>query len=222
MAIAVTAATAALWLTFRRNRPWQKLAAACVMGLAVAGMHYTGMAAATFTAEEAGAHAAHATALGANQQNIALSVAGVTFVILFLAMMAGSLDQRRVQRRLHVSEARFRSAVLAVDGVMWTADVSGDFVEEQPGWEQITGQAFAEYRVGGWAAAIHPEDLPRNGPGLDGGGPLGRILRGRASHPGAGRLLPALRGPGHPGPRRRRHDPGVGRRARGRHRPPPV
>ncbi|WP_267425228.1 MHYT domain-containing protein [Methylobacterium sp. GC_Met_2] len=160
VAIAVTAATAALWLTFRRNRPWQKLAAACVMGLAVAGMHYTGMAAATFTAEEAGAHAAHATALGANQQNIALSVAGVTFVILFLAMMAGSLDQRRVQRRLHVSEARFRSAVLAVDGVMWTADVSGDFVEEQPGWEQITGQAFADYRGGGWASAIHPEDLP--------------------------------------------------------------
>ncbi|MCJ2061738.1 response regulator [Methylobacterium sp. J-088] len=160
VAIAVTAATAALWLTFRRNRPWQKLAAACVMGLAVAGMHYTGMAAATFTAEEAGAHAAHATALGANQQTIALSVAGVTFVILFLAMMAGSLDQRRVQRRLHVSEARFRSAVLAVDGVMWTADVSGDFVEEQPGWEQITGQAFAEYRGGGWASAIHPEDLP--------------------------------------------------------------
>ena len=160
VAIAVTAATAALWLTFRRNRPWEKLSAACVMGLAVAGMHYTGMAAATFTAEEAGSHAAHATALGANQQAIALSVAGVTFVILFLAMMAGSLDQRRIQRRLHVSEARFRSAVLAVDGVMWTADVSGDFIEEQPGWEQITGQAFAEYRGGGWAAAIHPEDLP--------------------------------------------------------------
>ncbi|MCJ2090097.1 response regulator [Methylobacterium sp. E-005] len=158
--IAVTAATAALWLTFRRNRPWQKVAAACVMGLAVAGMHYTGMAAATFTAEEAGAHAAYATALGANQQNLALSVAGVTFVILFLAMMAGSLDQRRVQRRLHVSEARFRSAVLAVDGVMWTADAAGEFIEEQPGWEQITGQTFEQYRRGGWATALHPDDIP--------------------------------------------------------------
>ncbi|SFM65106.1 MHYT domain-containing protein [Methylobacterium pseudosasicola] len=159
VAIAVTAATVALWLTFRRNKPWQKFAAACVMGLAVAGMHYTGMAAATFTAEEAGAHAAHATALGVNQQNLALAVAGVTFVILFLAMMAGSLDQRRVQRRLHVSEERFRSAVRAVDGVMWTADATGNLVEEQPGWEQISGQTFAEYRGGGWTAAIHPEDL---------------------------------------------------------------
>ncbi len=56
--IAVTAATAALWLTFRQISIAQKLVAACVMGIAVAGMHYTGMAAATFTAEAHGAHAA--------------------------------------------------------------------------------------------------------------------------------------------------------------------
>nr|WP_188908438.1 MHYT domain-containing protein [Aureimonas endophytica] len=158
VAIAVTAATAALWLAFRQNNVWQKLLAACVMGLAVAGMHYTGMAAATFTAQAAGAQPAHATVLGANQANLALSVAGVTFVILFLAMMAGSLDQRRTQRRLHVSEARFRSAVQAVRGVMWTADVNGNFIEEQPGWEAITGQAFDEYRGDGWLAAAHPDD----------------------------------------------------------------
>ncbi|KMO35079.1 histidine kinase [Methylobacterium variabile] len=159
VAIAVTAATAALWLTFRRNTPWQKLAAAGVMGLAVAGMHYTGMAAATFTAEEAGAHSAHAAALGVNQQNLALAVAGVTFVVLFLAMVASSFDQRRAQRRLHVSEERFRAAVRAVDGVMWTADAAGNLVEEQPGWETVSGQTFDEYRGGGWSAAIHPEDL---------------------------------------------------------------
>jgi len=161
VAIAVTAATAALWLTFRRNRVWQKLAAACVMGLAVAGMHYTGMAAATFTAGETGADAAHVAALGTGQQNLALAVAGVTFVILFLAMMASSLDQRRVQRRLHVSEERFRSAVRAVHGVMWTADAGGRLVEEQPGWEQITGQSFDEYRGDGWAGVLHPDDAPK-------------------------------------------------------------
>ena len=160
VAIAVTASTAALWLTFRRNRPWQRLMAAGVMGLAVAGMHYTGMAAATFTAEEAGAHPAHAAILSTGQQDLALAVAGITFVVLFLAMMAGSFDQRRTQRRLHVSEARFRSAVRAVDGVMWTTNAAGDFIEEQPGWEQITGHTFAEYRGRGWAKAIHPEDFP--------------------------------------------------------------
>ncbi len=160
VAIAVTAATAALWLTFRRNRPWQKLAAACVMGLAVAGMHYTGMAAATFTTEAAGAHAPHVAVLAAGQRDLALAVAGVTFLILFLAMMASSLDQRGVQRRLHVSEARFRSAVRAVNGVMWTTDAAGHFVEEQAGWAAITGHAPEQYMGTGWAKAIHPEDLP--------------------------------------------------------------
>jgi PAS domain S-box-containing protein len=159
VAIAVTAATAALWLTFRRNRPWQKLAAACVMGLAVAGMHYTGIAAATFTAEGAGAHAPHVAELAAGQRDLALAVAGVTFLILFLAMIASSLDQRRVQRRLHVSEARFRSAVRAVNGVMWTTDATGRFVEEQAGWAAITGQTPEAYMGAGWAEAIHPEDV---------------------------------------------------------------
>ncbi|GJD75993.1 MHYT domain-containing protein [Methylobacterium goesingense] len=158
VAIAVLAATAALWLAFRRNRLWQKLVAACIMGLAVAGMHYTGMAAASFTLAEEGAHAAHGMVPAAGPQNLALAVAGVTFVILFLAMMVGSLDQGRVQRRLHVSEARFRSAVRAVDGVMWNTNAAGELVDEQPGWEQITGQTFAEYRGGGWTRALHPDD----------------------------------------------------------------
>ncbi len=160
VAIAVTAATAALWLTFRRHDVWQKLAAAFVMGLAVAGMHYTGMAAATFTAEEAGAHAAHVGGVGTGQQNLALSVGGATFLILFLAMLASSIDQQRVQRELRASEARFRAAVQAVRGVLWTNDAEGRMVGEQPGWSALTGQAPADYEGFGWASAVHPDDVP--------------------------------------------------------------
>jgi PAS domain S-box-containing protein len=156
--IAVTAATAALWLTFRHNNVWQKLIAAGVMGIAVAGMHYTGMAAATFTAEEAGAHAAHTVELGHAQQNLALAVAGATFLILFLAMLASSFDQQRVQRELQASEARFRAAVQAVRGVLWTNDAAGRMVGEQPGWSAITGQVQADYEGYGWAKAVHPDD----------------------------------------------------------------
>ena len=48
--IAIGAATVALWLAGQqRNLRW-KFVAAVAMGLAIAGMHYTGMAAATFTA----------------------------------------------------------------------------------------------------------------------------------------------------------------------------
>ncbi|WP_019905059.1 MHYT domain-containing protein [Methylobacterium sp. 77] len=156
--IAVTAATAALWLTFRQHEVWQKIAAAFVMGLAVAGMHYTGMAAATLTAEEAGAHAAHMSALAPSQQNLALFVGGATFLILFLAMLASSIDQQRVQRDLSASEERFRAAVQAVRGVLWTNDAEGRMVGDQPGWSAITGQSREEYQGFGWADAVHPDD----------------------------------------------------------------
>ncbi len=43
--IAIVAATAALWATLRLSGLWSTLGAALIMGVAVSGMHYTGMAA---------------------------------------------------------------------------------------------------------------------------------------------------------------------------------
>lgn len=43
--IAVVASSVALWLAFRLERAWHVAGAALVMGIAVCGMHYTGMAA---------------------------------------------------------------------------------------------------------------------------------------------------------------------------------
>src|SRR5712671_5013707 len=57
LVIAVVASTAALWLAFRTSDLGQKLVGAVVMGLAISGMHYTGMRAATFTAHETHANA---------------------------------------------------------------------------------------------------------------------------------------------------------------------
>lgn len=45
--IAVTAATAALWLAFHARKPLYQAGAALLMGAAVCSMHYTGMAAAS-------------------------------------------------------------------------------------------------------------------------------------------------------------------------------
>ncbi len=156
--IAITAATTALWLTFRPHGLWQKLLAALVMGVAVAGMHYVGMGAAAFTTDSAGTGPARAAILGDTRVNLALSVAGATFVTLFLAMLTSSIDQQRVQSQLRLSEARFRAAVQAVRGVLWTNDAEGRMTGEQPGWEAITGQSQAQYNGFGWANAVHPED----------------------------------------------------------------
>jgi NO-binding membrane sensor protein with MHYT domain len=46
--IAIAAAIAALWLTFHTRGVYQRVTAALVMGVAVCGMHYTGMYAGTF------------------------------------------------------------------------------------------------------------------------------------------------------------------------------
>ena len=59
---------------------------------------------------------------------------------------------------LRASEARFRAAVQAVEGVVWTNDAEGRMTGEQPGWSMLTGQTPAAYEGFGWAAAVHPDD----------------------------------------------------------------
>jgi C4-dicarboxylate-specific signal transduction histidine kinase len=101
--IAIGAATAALWLAFRTADLRQKLVAAIVMGLAVSGMHYTGMRAAIFTA-----HGPMDEALGIaslDQTNLALAVAGVTFVILSLALIASLSEQKHTEEALHQAQS---------------------------------------------------------------------------------------------------------------------
>lgn len=59
---------------------------------------------------------------------------------------------------LRASEGRFRAAVDAVQGVLWTNNAAGEMEGEQPGWAGLTGQTSDEYRGYGWAAAVHPDD----------------------------------------------------------------
>src|ERR1700681_2967579 len=86
--IAIGASTAALWLAFRTTDLWQKLAAAVVMGLAISGMHYTAMRAAIFAAHGP-VHQAQVDA-SLDQTNLALAVAGITFIILAFASIAST------------------------------------------------------------------------------------------------------------------------------------
>ena len=56
------------------------------------------------------------------------------------------------------TERRFRAALAAIDGVVWTNNAAGEMVGEQPGWAELTGQAFDDYQGYGWSAAIHADD----------------------------------------------------------------
>jgi PAS domain S-box-containing protein len=67
--------------------------------------------------------------------------------------------RREAEAGLRESEARFRAAVDAVQGVLWTNNAQGEMVGEQPGWAALTGQTREEYQGVGWAKAVHPDDV---------------------------------------------------------------
>jgi NO-binding membrane sensor protein with MHYT domain len=101
--IAIGASTAALWLAFQTTDLWQRLIAALVMGLAISGMHYTGMQAAIFTAHGS-IHDDPANA-SLDQINLALAVAGFTFVILAFASIASLSEQKRAEEVVRQAQA---------------------------------------------------------------------------------------------------------------------
>ena len=103
LVIAIVASTAALWLAFRNTDLGQKLVAAVVMGLAISGMHYTGMRAAIFTAHSP-VHEAQANA-SLDQTSLALAVAGITFVILAFASAASLFERKRAEEALLQAQA---------------------------------------------------------------------------------------------------------------------
>jgi diguanylate cyclase len=95
--IAVTASFVALLLAFRLRRTdgglfrWIRLWAATVMGFAIVGMHYTGMAAAQFTA------AAVQPAVGAlslHSGGLSIAVIGGTMLIFSVALAGAAFDER--------------------------------------------------------------------------------------------------------------------------------
>jgi PAS domain S-box-containing protein len=56
------------------------------------------------------------------------------------------------------SEQRFRAAVDAVQGVVWTNSAQGEMQGEQSAWAALTGQSIDQYQGFGWSAAVHPDD----------------------------------------------------------------
>lgn len=103
LVIAIGASIAALWLAFRTTDPWHRLVAAVVMGLAISGMHYTAMRAALFTVPGP-LHDIQPYA-SLDQLNLALAVAGITFVILALALIASQSEQKRAEEALRQARA---------------------------------------------------------------------------------------------------------------------
>jgi NO-binding membrane sensor protein with MHYT domain/CheY-like chemotaxis protein/two-component sensor histidine kinase len=107
--IAIVTSAGALWIAFRlrENMPhvWAlQIGAAVVMGFAIAGMHYTGMAAASFPLGSV----CTAASRGVSQNALAVLVIIATVGVLTIALMASIYDARLESgsRHLALSQAK--------------------------------------------------------------------------------------------------------------------
>ncbi|GGK43292.1 MHYT domain-containing protein [Nocardia camponoti] len=85
LVIAVAASTAALWFALHIHGIWATIGAALLMGVAVTGMHYTGMMS---MSAHTSMHAAHASGATAAQLLTPLII-GISMVTLILLMQVG-------------------------------------------------------------------------------------------------------------------------------------
>jgi PAS domain S-box-containing protein len=166
--IAIAASIAALWLAFRfgvannaggRWR-WTKGGSALVMGTAIVGMHYTGMAAANFVGTHEGTVGASS---GINTPALGFGIGIATLVILGLALVSSIVDRRfSVQaRELERSERRYESLFRHnLDGV-YSLDLDGKFLTANAAAEKITGYRAEELREKSFADLIVEEDSRR-------------------------------------------------------------
>ena len=141
--IAIGASIAALWLAFRTTLTWQRLLAAVVMGSAISGMHYTGMAAATFVTHPGMDEARGVPSLA--QSNLALAIAAITFVILLLALVASTFDRKltRLAEReaalLRESEAQLRKLYRETPLPLHAVGVDGRIEQVSDAWLKLLG-----------------------------------------------------------------------------------
>jgi PAS domain S-box-containing protein len=168
--LAVSISLAALWITFhfrdeKTGFGREKLTGAIVMGAAIPTMHYTGMAAASFT--PSGIPADLSDAVSISTLGIA-GIAAVTFIVLGLALLTSWLDRRNAaqilklqEEKLQRSEAYLAEAQRLTHTGSWAWSVGGkDVLHLSEEWYRIFGfdqengpPAFEEY-----LQRIHPED----------------------------------------------------------------
>lgn len=130
--IALAASFAALWLTFRLRREEAQVAlmragAAILMGLAIAGMHYTGMMAAQFPVQlHTYHHGVNGNWLAVLVSLVALSILGITLLVSMFdarlqirtSLLASSLaeaNRELAQLALHDTLTRLPNRVLLED-----------------------------------------------------------------------------------------------------------
>ena len=158
IAIAIAASTAALWISFTlrshgTRRVYARLGSAVIMGLAIVGMHYTGMAAANFAPNTICLSGALA-----NNSWMAATIAIITFLIL-----CGTLSLSVLDARMESKTAQMASSLKEANAELQHL-VLHDTLTKLPNrllLEDRLEQAIAECRRAGARCALLFVDLDR-------------------------------------------------------------
>ncbi|HET8596440.1 MAG TPA: MHYT domain-containing protein [Castellaniella sp.] len=156
--VAVALAMLALWIRFglqqtRLDPRLRFLLSGVIMGVAIAGMHYTGMAAVRFLGVPQMAD--HSIRVDAAYGALALTSVAITIGVL-VAALNGLIHTRELYREMELSKSRLRAIVdTAVDAII-TIDGVGTVQEFSPSAERLFGYAAAEV-VGRNVKMLMPE-----------------------------------------------------------------
>jgi PAS domain S-box-containing protein len=162
--IAVVASAVAFWLAHRlrhasgRRGLMLQLPSATVMGLAVAGMHYTAMSAVHFTAIDAALTTPPAGIAGRDLTSL---VTIVGLVVLSAAILVALFDQnaRHIAREAELTNERYREMAEAMPQIVWTSRPDGSVDYFNRRWFEYTGRGDGE--IDSWGDDIHPDDGAR-------------------------------------------------------------
>ncbi|CEG57985.1 MHYT domain-containing protein [Legionella fallonii] len=138
--IAIVASEAALWLAIKSNQVEMekqfhlKIISALIMGGAICGMHYTGMAATVFTPFHLSHLTSHLNTI--NPDILSVIIAGVTFIILGIAFAVSayqlSLNQQLLElaRRSGMAEIA-RTILHNIGNILNSINVSVDLLSQK-------------------------------------------------------------------------------------------
>lgn len=165
--LAVAISFVALRLTFNlrvesKASPWRKVTSAVLMGAAIPIMHYTGMAAVTFTPMPGSVDLTHAVAISALGS---AGIGAVTMMVLGLTILTSFVDRRFSAQALELqaSEQRYRQLVESAQVILWRGNLdNGKFSYVNHEAEQLLGYPVPDWIgvPGFWIEHLHPEERP--------------------------------------------------------------
>ena len=158
IAVAIIVSFAALALTrnlvLTQSEPgaWvKKVGASLLMGLAVTGMHYTGMAAANFNGGSTAWRPTGTFLLGTYQLGLVVAVTSVALLVIALA--ATGFERWTVTTR-----TRFENLLELSPQIVWFGRADGYITYANPYWYDYTGLPERKSLGHEWTDAIHPDD----------------------------------------------------------------